>query len=118
MAYRQKYYYTIMAQLINKWVKWCGQCIKESRIDNRFSRPPLKNPSESITGLKDAMQSDLVPDLPPSGGCKHIATVLDAFSRYLFPCLPTNQDAKAIVKVIINIMTKHSFLPTTIFSDK
>ena len=44
----------------------CEQCIKESRIDNRRTRPPLKNPSEDITGPGDAMHFDLVPELAPS----------------------------------------------------
>ena len=40
------------------------------------------------------------------------------FSRYLFAYPTSNQDAKTVAKVIINIMTKHAYLPTTIISDK
>ena len=45
-------------------------------------------------------------------------TAMDVFSRYLFAYPTTNQDAKTIAKVLINIMTKHAYLPTTLISDK
>ena len=43
---------------------------------------------------------------------------MDVFSRYLFAYPTSNQDAKTIAKVIINIMTKHGYLPTILNSDK
>ena len=43
---------------------------------------------------------------------------MDVFSRYLFAYRTANQDAKTIAKVLINIMTKHAYLPTTLNSDK
>ena len=64
------------------------------------------------------MQFDLVPELPPSGGYENIVTAMDVFSRYLFAYPTSNQDAKTIAKVLINIMTKHAYLPTTLISDK
>ena len=64
------------------------------------------------------MQIDLVPGLPPSGGYENIVTAMDIFSRYLFAYPTSNQDATTIAKVIINIMTKHAYLPTTLISDK
>ena len=64
------------------------------------------------------MQIDLVPGLPPSGGYENIVTAMDVISRYLFAYPTANQDATTIAKVIINIMTKHAYLPTTLISDK
>ena len=64
------------------------------------------------------MQIDLVPELPPSGGYENIVTAMDVFSRYLFAYLTANQDAKTLAKVLINIMTKHAYLPTTLISGK
>ena len=107
-----------MAQLIREWVMSCEQCIRESRIDRSLTRPPLQNPNEHITAPEDAMQIDLVPELPPSGGYENIVTAMDVFSRYLFAYPTANQDAKTIAKVLINIMTKHAYLPTTLISDK
>ena len=57
-----------MAQLTREWVMPCEQCIRESRIDHNFTRPPLQNPNEHITAPEVAMQIDLVPELLPSGG--------------------------------------------------
>ena len=107
-----------MAQLIMEWVVSCDQCIRESRIDRRLARPPLQNPNEHFTAPEDAMQIDLVPELPPSGCYENIVTAMDVFSGYLFAYPTPNQDAKTIAKVLINIMTKHAYLPTTLISDK
>ena len=118
IAYREKYYFPKMAQLIREWVMSCEECIRESRIDRSLTRPPLQNPNEHITTPEDAMQIDLVPELPPSGGYTNIVTAMDVFSRYLFAYPTSNQDATTIAKVLINIMTKHAYLPTTLISDK
>ena len=64
------------------------------------------------------MQIDLVPGLPPSGGYENIVTAMDKFSRYLFAYPTSYQDAETIAKVIISIMTKPAYLPTTLISDK
>ena len=118
IACREKYYFPKMAQLFREWVISCEQCIKESRIDPSLTRPPLQNPNEHITAPEDAIQIDLVPELPPSGGYENIVTAMDVFSRYLFAYPTANQDAKTIAKVLINIMTKHAYLPTTLISDE
>ena len=93
-----------------------------SALENRelivASPPPLQNPNEHITAPEDAMQIDLVPELPPSGGYTNNVTAMDVFSRYLFAYPTSNQDANIIAKVLINIMTKHAYLPTTLISDK
>ena len=96
----------------------CEQCFRESRIDRNLTRPCLKNPNEHITAPEGAIQIDLVPELPPSGGYENIVTAMDVFSRHLFAYPTSNQDAKTIPKVLINIMTKHAYLPTTLISDK
>ena len=118
IAYRKKYYYPNMAQLIKDWVMSCEQCFRESRINPRLARPPLQNPNEYITAPEDAMQIDLVPELPPSGGYENIVTAMDVFPRYLLAYPTSNQDTKTVVKLIINIMTQHAYLPTTLISDK
>ena len=90
--YREKYYFPKMAQLIKEWVMSCGRCVRESRIDRSLTRPPLQNPNEHITAPEEAMQIDLVPELPPSGGYENIVTAMDVFSRYLFAYPTSNQD--------------------------
>ena len=118
IAYRQKYYYPNMAKLIRQWVMSCERCIRESRVVDRLTRPALQKPNEHLTAPEDAMQIDLVHELPPSGGYENIVTAMDVFSRCFFAYPTSNQDAKTIARVIINIMTKHAYLPTTIISDR
>ena len=107
-----------MAKLIRQWVMSCEQCITESPVKDRLIRPTLQNPSEYIAAPEDAMQIDLVPELPPSGGFENIVTAMDVFSRYLFAYPTFSQDAKTIARVINNIMTKHAYLLTTVISDR
>ena len=64
------------------------------------------------------MKIDLVPELPSSGGYENIVTAMDVFSRYLFAYPTSSQDAKTIAKVLINIKTKHAYLPTALISDR
>ena len=107
-----------MAQLIREWVMSYEKGIRESRIDRSLTRHPLPNPNEHITAPEDAMQFDLVPELPPSDGYENIVTAMDVFSRYLIAYPTSNQDAKTIAKVLTNIMKNHAFLTTTLISDK
>ena len=107
-----------MAQLIREWVRSREQRFRESRFIRGLTNLPLQNSNEYITAPEDAMQIDLVPGLPPSGGYENMVTAMDVFSRFLFAYLTSNQDAKTIAKVLINIVTKHSYLSTTLISDK
>ena len=118
IAYRQKNYYPRMAQLIKDWVMSCEKCIRELKITPQLTRHPLQEPNEHINAPEDAMQIDLVPRLPPSGGYENIVTAMDVICRYFFAYPTSNQDATTIAIVIINIMTKHAYLPTTLISDK
>ena len=118
IAYKQKYYYPNVAKLIGQRVMSCKQGVRESRVDNRLTRPALQNPSEHITAPEDAMQIDLVPELPPSGGYENIVTAMDVYCRCFFAYPTSSQYSKTIARVIINNKTKHAYLPMTINSDK
>ena len=118
IAYREKYYFPEMAQMIREWVMSCEQCITESGIDRSLTRHPLQNPNEHITAHENAIQIDLVPELPPSRGYENIVTALHVFSHCLIAYATSNQDATTFAEVIFNIMTKHAYLPTILTSDK
>ena len=45
-------------------------------------------------------------------------TAIDVVSRYLFAYPLTEATATNVAKVIIDIMTKLSYLPTTLITDK
>ena len=63
------------------------------------------------------MQINLLPNLPTSGGYQTILTAIDVFSRYLFAYPLVGATASNTAKVLIDIMTKHAYLPTTLISD-
>ena len=64
------------------------------------------------------MQIDLLPELPPTGGYENIITAIDVISRYAFACPVSNLTAVNTAKVIIDIMTRHAYLPTLIITGK
>ena len=64
------------------------------------------------------MQMDLLPELSPSGGYENIITAIDVLSRYAFAYPVSNPMAANTAKVIIDIMTRHAYLPTLIITDK
>ena len=104
-AYRQNIYYPDMGQLMREWAMSIEQSIRESKVDDKLTRLAPQNSIEHTTAPEDAMQIDLVPELPTSGGSDNIVTAMDMYSRYLFAYPTHSQDAKTIAKVISNIMT-------------
>ena len=115
---RQKYYYPGIAKHVKKWVEGCEICAKDKRVPNTVITPELLNLPEWDLGPEDAMQIDLLPILPTSGGYQTVMTAIVVFSRYLF-AYPLNEATAAnVAKVIIDIMTKRSYLPTTLITDK
>ena len=115
---RQKYYYPGIAKYVKKWVEGCETCARDKRVQNNTITPELLNLPEWDLGPEDAMQIDLLPNLPTSGGYQTVMTAIDVFSRYLFAYPLIEATATNVAKVIIDIMTKHSYLPTTLITDK
>ena len=60
---------------------------------------------------------DMLPNLPPSGGYDHVITAIDVISRYLFAYPVARIAATAVSRVIMDKLCKHTYLPTTIFTD-
>ena len=117
-AYREKYYFPKVAHFFREWVISCEQCNEESRINRSLTHLPLQNPNEHIFAHEDAMQIDLVPELPPSGGYENIATApWMSFPAFYLHTRHQIRTPKQLL-VLINIMTKHAYLPTTLISDK
>ena len=81
---RQRYYYPNMANYVKKWVEGCEQCARDKRVPNATITPELLNLPEWDLGPEDAVQIDLLPNLPPRGGYENVLTAIDVFSRYLF----------------------------------
>ena len=104
--------------MLKKWVEGCVTCGKDKRVANNTITPELLNLPEWDLGPEDAMQIDLLPNLPTSGVYQTVMTAIDVFSRYLFAYPLVEATASNTAKVLIDIMTKHSYLPTTIITDK
>ena len=115
---RQKYYYPGIANHVKKWVDGCEICARDKQVPNTIITPELLNLPEWDLGPEDAMQIGLLPYLPTSGGTQTVMTAIDVFSRYLFANPLIEATAPNVAKVIIDIMTKHSYLPTTLITDK
>ena len=115
---REKSYYPGLAAKIAKHINQCMKCMQTKRTDNRLLTPPMIDTSKLALGPEDALQMDIVPFDEPSNGFTAIVTAMDIFSRYLFTYCVTKIDAKTIARVLVDIMTRHTYLPTTIITDK
>ena len=115
---RQKLYFPSIATYVRNWVRDCEICIQDKRINNTRITPELIHIPEWDLGLEDLMQIDLLPELPPSGGYENIITAIDVFSRYAFAYPISNPTAVNSAEIIVDIMTRHAYLPTLIITDK
>ena len=88
-----------MAKLFKKWVEGCEQCAKDKRVRNVTTTPELFNLPDWDLEFEDAMQMDLLPNLPPSGGFENVLTAIDVFSRYLLAYPPTDASAINVAKI-------------------
>ena len=115
---RAKYYYPGLARKIRAWVINCPDCIANKRIDTRQIRPKMLSNTEFTFGPEDCLEVDILPNLPASNGYKHIITMMDVFSRYLFAYPTQDMTARTVGRCIIDVMTRHCYLPTVILTDK
>ena len=67
--------------------------------------------------IKRLFELGLWPELPPSGVYESIMTASDVFPRYAFAYPVCNPTAVSTVKVNIDIMARHAYLPTLIITD-
>ena len=114
----QRYCYHNMAKYVKKWGEGCEQCARVKRVPKATITPELLKLPEWDLGPEDAMQIDLLPNLPPSGGYEIVLTTIDVFARYLYAYPLTEASAINVAKVLIDKKTKHAYLPTTIITDK
>ena len=74
--------------------------------------------TEFTMGPEDCLEVDILPKLPSSNGFQHIITMMDVFSRYLFAYPTQDMTARTVARCIIDVMTRHCYLPTAILTDK
>ena len=115
---RAKYYFPGLARKIRAWVTSCQDCIANKRIDTRQIRPKMLSNTEFTMGPEDCLEVDILPNLPSSNGYQHIITMMDVFSRYLFAYPTQDITAKTVARCLIDVMTRHCYLPTVILTDK
>ena len=115
---RQKCYFPSIATYVRNWVRHCEICIQEKRINNTQTTPVIFHIPEWDLGPEDLMQIDLFPEIPPSGGYESIITAIVVYSRYAFAYPFSNPTALNTAKVMIDIMTRHAYLPTLFITDK
>ena len=92
--------------------------MQTKRTDKRSITPPMIDTSKLALGPEDALQMDIVPFDEPSGGYNAIVTAMDVYSRYLFTYNVVKTDAPTVARVLVDIMTRHAYLPTTVITDK
>ena len=107
-----------MAARIAHHISGCTDCMQTKRTDKRSITPPMIDTSKLALGPEDALHMDIVPFDEPSGGYNAIITAIVVFSRYLFTYNVVKTDAPTVARVLVDIMTRHAYLPTTVITDK
>ena len=107
-----------MSARIANHISRCTECMQTKRTDKRSITPPMIDTSKMALGPEDALQMDIVHFDEPSGGYTAIITAMDVFSRYLFTYNVIRTDAPTVARVLVDIMTRHAYLPTTVITDK
>ena len=115
---RAKDYFPGLARKIRAWVTSCPDCIANKTIDTRRIRPKMLSNTDFTMGPDDCLEVDILPNLPTSNGFQHIITIMDVLSRYLFAYPTQDMTARTVARCIIDVMTRHCYLPTVILTDK
>ena len=115
---RSKHYYPGLAKRIKQWVLKCEDCIKYKGINNNQIRPKIINNTEHVLGPEDILEIGILPNLPSAARYQDIVTMIDVFSRCLLAYPTQNVKAKTIGRCLVDVMTRHAYLPTLILSDK
>ena len=115
---RAKYCFPGLARKIRAWVTSCPVCIAKNMIDTRQLPSKMLSNTEFTMGPKDCLELDILLNLPSSNRYQHIFTRMDVFSRYLFAYPTQDMTAKTVAHCIIDVMTRHCYLPTVILTDK
>ena len=92
--------------------------MQPQRTDQPLLTPPMINAYKLAMGPEDTLQMDIVPFDDPSNGYTVIVTAMDVFSKYFSLYCVTKKDARTIARVLVDIMMRHAYLPTTIIAHK
>ena len=96
----------------------CEQCIKESGIYRSLTLFHLQNPQSAHYCARGRHVNWFGAGNTAIWWLWKQCDSHGVFSRFLFAYLTSSQDTQSIANVLINAMTKHAYLPTTIISDK
>ena len=115
---RKGYHFPNVAEKVQKFVNNCQDCIKAKPVKPSPVTPPLEPIYDHCNGPEDVLEIDLVGELPRSKGYSHILTARDYFSRYLFAIPIRKPDTEFVVDALLDIFTKHAYVPKHIITDK
>ena len=115
---RKRYYVPNLTEKVQEFVNNCQECIKTKPAKPNALIPPLEPIYDPCNGPEDVLEIDLVGELPRSNGYSQILTACDYFSRYLFAIPIRKPDTKSVVNALLDIFTKHAYVPKHIITDK
>ena len=109
---RQKYQLPSIATYVRNWVLDYEIFIQDKRINNTRITHEIFHIPEWELGSAGLMQIELLPELQPNGDYENVITAIDLFSRRALVYAVSNPSAVNTAKVIIDIMTRHTYIPT------
>ena len=115
---RKRYNIPNLTEKVQEFVNNCQDCIKAKPVKPNTVTPPLEPVYDPCNGPEDVLEIELVGELPRSNGYSHILTACDYFWRYLFAIPIRKLDTKSVVDALLDIFTKHTYVPKHIITDK
>ena len=104
-----------VAKQVKEWAQSCLDC-QRAKVQ-RHTRAPL-TPIAVPTRRFDHVHIDLVGPLPPSGGCTHLLTVVDRFTRWPEAIPLSETSTKACARAFLNHWVARFGIPSDISSDR
>ena len=110
---RQNYYFPSTASLIRNWVRECERCIKDKRVDNTRTTSEQIHIPEWDFGPEHLLQKR-----PNTGTAAKFRVPQKCYDNRCnfrtrsFAYLASNPTAVKTAKAMVDIMTRHAFLPT------
>ena len=112
-------FYPVHASNICRHISQSLECIQTRRTRNTIITPPLIGTSQMAMGPEDALQMDKVPFDVTSGAITQSSLRWMCFPGTLMHTYNVvGIDTKTVARVLINIISRHCYLPTTKITDE